>query len=714
MPLNDPPLGRMLATPSGWFAKLLKPWDRVAKPSASLVPHTNPRMMIKPVRPYYTTLANRIGDSVTSAPSTHDTSCLDSHYFDEHHATSTPIKHQRVEEDLVPGFTTIEPPTNLRPMEFEIELAYSMAIKELAARPDHLARPKRTLHGEPVENGTALRYRPGCMYLLAESRQPRTRLAEAGRPALSDIASESAHSSPALNYTPVLNQSPRVFKVPSATDSERSLSVSASLLMTPSRLDCAEDAPCATPDVSSPFAGPIHVPGNDMFRDTRQNTAVNKLARLVDTKCGGVAFKVTTELEDDRCVVRIKLPKRYLDYMPQETPVAESFSEDSTMTVGRDDTLAAYDASPAHSPRTDDVTLTVTDFSPLMDFDDDTLVVSDFSPYGRDMSPHQNQPQAVDSLLPQEVVEAPSTPMAHNTQPQSQAIHSSLPQEVVEAPSTPMAHNIQPQSQAINSSLPQEVVEAHDTQPPSQAVELYDQLPHMAVDATAPDSPGRAYLRAFISKSKPALARAPLGERSPNASPSPPKRKLEDKPEHDKENEPEHDKENGRDAKKPRLTKAAPTTPSKPPPRRSVRARAQPGPAASTKSAIPTAVKVGKAPTLSAMRLEQAELARRTSANTRRNRGKGDSLEVVQARYLEAHSSSSPSENDESERTSTSTQGVVWKEPLEEFAPAVKAVAAAKKAATPKPKKAKKATVAPSARPGTPRVTRSRTRSQMV
>ncbi|KAI6778728.1 uncharacterized protein J7T54_000762 [Emericellopsis cladophorae] len=683
--------------------------------------------MIKPVRPYYTTLAKPIGNSVTSAPSTHGTSCLDSHYFDEHHATSTP-KHQRVEEEQVPGLTAFESPANLRPMEFEIELAYSMAINELAARPDHFARPKRTLHGEPVEDATALRYRPGCMYLLAASRQPRIRLAELGRPALSDIASESAHSSPALSCTPVLNRSSRVFSLPSVTDSERSASVSASLLVTPSKLDCAGDAAGASPDVSSPFAGPVHVPGNDIFRDTRQNTAVNKLARLVDTKCGGVAFKVSTELEDDRCVVRIKLPKRYLDFMPQQAPDAESFSEDSTMTVGRDDTLAVYDASLAHSPRTDDDTLTVADFS-LIDFDDDTLMVSDFSPYGRDMSPRQNQPHAVDSLLPQEMVEAPSAP---DNQPQSQADGISLPQDVLKAPST---HNIEPQSQAdywlplevveatsaptvldiqtqsqAEDLLPQDVVEAPsapivlDTQPQPQAVELYNQLPHMADKATALDSPGRAYLRAFISKSKPALARTPLGERSPNASPSPPKRKLEEKL--------EDDKENGSDAKKTRITKEAPATPSKPPPRRSVRARAQPGAVASTKSAILTAVKSGKAPSLSAMRLEQAELARRTSANTRKNRGKNESLEVVQARYLEAYSSSSPSENDGSERIST--QGVGWKEPLEEIAPVVKTVAAAKKTATPKPKKAKKTTVAPSSRPGTPRITRSRTRSQMV
>lgn len=92
------------------------------------------------------------------------------------------------------------------------------------------------------------------------------------------------------------------------------------------------------------------------------------------------------------------------------------------------------------------------------------------------------------------------------------------------------------------------------------------------------------------------------------------------------------------------------------------------------KSALPTAIKLNRPgtakdnlPTLnSAVRNEQAELSRQTNSNTRKNRGKAESVQQVLARV--SSDESSGDDSDEAKKDSKSSKSgktVVWKDPLE-------------------------------------------------
>jgi hypothetical protein len=92
------------------------------------------------------------------------------------------------------------------------------------------------------------------------------------------------------------------------------------------------------------------------------------------------------------------------------------------------------------------------------------------------------------------------------------------------------------------------------------------------------------------------------------------------------------------------------------------------------KSALPTAIKLNRPgtakdnlPTLnSAVRNEQAELSRQTNSNTRKNRGKAESVQQVLARVSSDESSGDDSDEVKKDsKSSKSGKTVAWKDPLE-------------------------------------------------
>lgn len=205
-------------------------------------------------------------------------------------------------------------------------------------------------------------------------------------------------------------------------------------------------------------------------------------------------------------------------------------------------------------------------------------------------------------------------------------------------------------------------------------------------------------------------SRPPLGVKSPNASPSPRKRKND-------ENEPASSSPIKKKAKK--MTDTAPKGPKRPakgpkktttqakqgtvaavdpyevvdedmptaeaneqsdkaPSRRSTRIRAQPAGSNAPKSSIPTPIKVssragagrGNNPTgmTSGGRNEQAELTRKTAQNTKRNKFKAESVQDTLARVSEELKSGS--EGEESEVKSKPSQrgnNVAWDPTLVRF-----------------------------------------------
>lgn len=234
--------------------------------------------------------------------------------------------------------------------------------------------------------------------------------------------------------------------------------------------------------------------------------------------------------------------------------------------------------------------------------------------------------------------------------------------------------------------------------------------------------------------------RRPLGIKSPNVdSPSPRKRKQEDdepasptKSASDKDRASDSDKPVAKKAKRgetksclkktaaPATTSSTAKTP-KPsantaktpaatntrqktpqedegPPRRSTRLRAQP--ADPPKSSIPMAIKVGR-PSVSgsgalnsAVRNEQAELSRQTSLNTRRNKGKAESVQQTLARCSEELSGSDAddaSAGSDSAGESRGGKAVSWSNPLashQQTPPAKKAAKKSVSVAAPAKKKA--------------------------
>ncbi|KAF4122030.1 hypothetical protein GMORB2_7623 [Geosmithia morbida] len=141
-------------------------------------------------------------------------------------------------------------------------------------------------------------------------------------------------------------------------------------------------------------------------------------------------------------------------------------------------------------------------------------------------------------------------------------------------------------------------------------------------------------------------------------------------------------------------------------PRRSTRLRAQP--TEPTKSCIPTAIKLGR-PTSSAgrggvngatalnsaVRSEQADLTRQTSYNTRRNKGRAESVQQVLARYSdESQPQSQPqSESEEPRAPSKTGKNVSWMDPVSAHQKTPKKSRCAKASASTPAKKAS-ATVA--------------------
>ncbi|KAK5989496.1 hypothetical protein PT974_11019 [Cladobotryum mycophilum] len=222
------------------------------------------------------------------------------------------------------------------------------------------------------------------------------------------------------------------------------------------------------------------------------------------------------------------------------------------------------------------------------------------------------------------------------------------------------------------------------------------------------DSPGREYMRDFIKRSRPkrlstsesgspiAAPRLPLGVKSPNAeSPQRPKRKYdsEDSESGVKTSEEPAPKKARAMSKLPEPKTVTETrskdmvalststedhvesedevdsdadelsmdSESAPAARRSSRLR---GKSTTSKSSIPTPIKIGRGKTtLSSMRNEQQDLSRQTIANTRRNKGKAMSPK----RALERLSEEAQEESEEQESDSAAAKagkGVVWKEPL--------------------------------------------------
>lgn len=175
-------------------------------------------------------------------------------------------------------------------------------------------------------------------------------------------------------------------------------------------------------------------------------------------------------------------------------------------------------------------------------------------------------------------------------------------------------------------------------------------------------------------------ARLPLGAKSPNAgieSPQKNKRKLDGA---EKEEPSPAKKPETRPLKRARRTVKADMCTTEPKAaedgaRRSSRLKSQELEAAETKSAIPTAIKLSRAGANrgtyggaknAAIRSEQAELGRQTSLNTKRNRGKGESVQQVLARCSEDLSEAdTDGEAGGSKAVSKHGKAVAWKDPLE-------------------------------------------------
>lgn len=259
------------------------------------------------------------------------------------------------------------------------------------------------------------------------------------------------------------------------------------------------------------------------------------------------------------------------------------------------------------------------------------------------------------------------------------------------------------------------------------------------------DSPGRAYISAFIRRSKPKRAtatetgspmpnsgaREPLGNKSPNTgtpSPHKGKRKLDaniqeqDSPLKDKEEgpvkKPRHPvkavkkeetekKESKAETEKkrsktetsrstarsigssdgigPKGTEAAEEAP-----RRSTRIRNQPAETQPSKSSIPTAIRLNRGNGAhilhSSARNEQAEVSRQTSLNTKRNRGNSESVQQILARFSEELSGEDADEIMAEPKPSKRGNNVGWREPLESFQQTPQAKKQAKTVPKPKPK----------------------------
>lgn len=230
------------------------------------------------------------------------------------------------------------------------------------------------------------------------------------------------------------------------------------------------------------------------------------------------------------------------------------------------------------------------------------------------------------------------------------------------------------------------------------------------------DSPGRDYMREFIKRSRPkrssttetgspvapASKRQPLGIKSPNTeSPHQKKRKLESESVETpgkkmSEPSPKKARRVGRPptrkpADKSQSEKAVvPITNSEvgvatneandaeteqddadddsAPARRSSRLRSQTP--TTTKSAIPTPIKIGRAGTVlnAAVRSEQQDLTYQTRMNTRKNKGAAEYPAQVLAKSSEELSDGA-AEDMVAETTTKSKRGksVIWKQPLEAF-----------------------------------------------
>lgn len=235
------------------------------------------------------------------------------------------------------------------------------------------------------------------------------------------------------------------------------------------------------------------------------------------------------------------------------------------------------------------------------------------------------------------------------------------------------------------------------------------------------DSPGRAYMRDFIRRSRPKrpsttetgspialpTKRLPLEAKSPNAgSPHKTKRKLDTE-----QNEVSLAKPKEPAAKKARRTPKSTRQKSEleiemndhpvidtivaspqqaqdaddqedsaemdsaPATRRSTRLRSLKGPSSGPKSSIPTAIKMGRsgagrvagAVLNSSLRNEHQELANQTRSNTRKNKGNSEYPKQFLAKHAESKGSDSEEVQPQGNTTTKRGKSVVWRDPLESF-----------------------------------------------
>lgn len=234
------------------------------------------------------------------------------------------------------------------------------------------------------------------------------------------------------------------------------------------------------------------------------------------------------------------------------------------------------------------------------------------------------------------------------------------------------------------------------------------------------DSPGREYMRAFIRNMKPkrlsttetgspiahSPARVPLEAKSPNAgNDSPKKLKRKQGVEGDSGDSPTKkseepavkrirrlgnlSKEKSEETQpkrkaKPSAQKSAVEQDNVPSPRKqeSKETVSEEGPCRRSsrlntqekKSSIPTSIKLGR-PTAgrdpvqgklnSAVRNEQAELTRQTNLNTKRNKGKAESVQQILARVSEELSEGESNDSASDGSTRKKAKNVTWRTPLE-------------------------------------------------